>query len=865
MHQSVRRPLCALVLIAAFSPLTLSATAIWFGDKDGLHQVDPPSNRVVLNVAFEPPVSIAVSAGDGSVWILTQTQLARLNSQGILQFQRALRDDLGNGIGAPRLLALNPNDGTVWAAFANRVLHFDAAGVLRADLSLAARDFAIAQDGTLWVITATAVQQFDSAGTALRSIPLTSLTQGAKYLVLNDAGGVMWLAGERNLLALSLSDPNEITRELLAPEPISAVSVNAQTGDLWVLGQNTLSSYRGDGTPVVSRDLRDFSISNPNTLVFDFATQAAWVGHQGGLARISADGTLAAAFVATTKVAAIAIGRTLVEVDPMVTLASPADGSLLNSSTPLFRVKYDALCGGVSCGFPNSFFSGFTLSASLNGNEVGPSFVFDPTTGGATFTPDVPLPEGPNSFTAQAHAFGRSSNTVSASFTIDSIAPGFNTVTPANGSVFTTTSTITIAGSVDDSTAAVSLGSQSQGSSFSFAVTLAEGVNNFMLEAKDPAGNTRSLALAYTYSPPANVPPTVSMTAPAGGASFSAPASIPVAANATDPDGTVVRVEFLRNGIVEATDTTAPFEATLTNVPAGTQTLTARAVDDRGATTLAAAVTVNVTATSITIMSPAADAVINADNVVVTGRIVALSNSGVSVNNTVASVDASGNFTALISLTAGANTIAATLATADGTVLTVSRSVTSTGRTSPFSAIADPPIGIAPLTVVFRISNPTGVAATVTSNVFNTFTLPAGATASGSRAFAAGVFVATFTFTNASGTFTHNLVIESRDTAQMDQMFRAIWTGLNSALVAGDKTGAMRYLNGKAKTKFGPVFDVLMPFMSQIVASYSTLARSSITSDIGSYAVVRLDNDVRRIYFIYFMRDPDGVWRIDEM
>jgi len=150
----------------------------------------------------------------------------------------------------------------------------------------------------------------------------------------------------------------------------------------------------------------------------------------------------------------------------------------------------------------------------------------------------------------------------------------------------------------------------------------------------------------------------------------------------------------------------------------------------------------------------------------------------------------------------------------------------------------------------------------VNSNVFGSFVLPAGATATGSLSFPAGVFVPTFTF---NGTFTHSMVVESRDTTQMDQMFRSIWSGLNAALVAGDKTTALRYFSGKAQQKYGPVFDVLLPFMSEIVASYSTLARSSITADLGTYAVVRVDNGVRRIYFIYFMRDPDGVWRIDEM
>ena len=107
--------------------------------------------------------------------------------------------------------------------------------------------------------------------------------------------------------------------------------------------------------------------------------------------------------------------------------------------------------------------------------------------------------------------------------------------------------------------------------------------------------------------------------------------------------------------------------------------------------------------------------------------------------------------------------------------------------------------------------------------------------------------------------------MESGDPAKMDQMFRALWNGMNNALVAGDKQLALRYLNGNAQQKFGPVFDALMPFMSEIVGSYSALARSSLSAEIGAYAVSRVDNGTKRLYFVYFMRDPDGVWRIDEM
>jgi hypothetical protein len=50
-----------------------------------------------------------------------------------------------------------------------------------------------------------------------------------------------------------------------------------------------------------------------------------------------------------------------------------------------------------------------------------------------------------------------------------------------------------------------------------------------------------------------------------------------------------------------------------------------------------------------------------------------------------------------------------------------------------------------------------------------------------------------------------------------------------------------------------------------VVASYSALQNVSVTSSTGEYAVNRVIDGVDQIFFIYFLRDPDGVWRLDSM
>jgi len=77
-----------------------------------------------------------------------------------------------------------------------------------------------------------------------------------------------------------------------------------------------------------------------------------------------------------------------------------------------------------------------------------------------------------------------------------------------------------------------------------------------------------------------NQAPTVNLTSPTAGQSFAAGAAVPLAANASDPDGTINRVEFLVDGNVVATDTTSPYSASAPGLTAGNHTAAARAFDN---------------------------------------------------------------------------------------------------------------------------------------------------------------------------------------------------------------------------------------------------------------------------------------------
>jgi phosphatidylserine/phosphatidylglycerophosphate/cardiolipin synthase-like enzyme len=89
-----------------------------------------------------------------------------------------------------------------------------------------------------------------------------------------------------------------------------------------------------------------------------------------------------------------------------------------------------------------------------------------------------------------------------------------------------------------------------------------------------------------------NATPTVSITSPAASAAFTAPAAVTISANASDPDGTISRVDFYANGTLVGSATAPPFSTTWNVSSPGTKSLTAKAIDNRGASATAAPVSV---------------------------------------------------------------------------------------------------------------------------------------------------------------------------------------------------------------------------------------------------------------------------------
>ncbi|GAA5042702.1 hypothetical protein GCM10011506_45460 [Marivirga lumbricoides] len=86
--------------------------------------------------------------------------------------------------------------------------------------------------------------------------------------------------------------------------------------------------------------------------------------------------------------------------------------------------------------------------------------------------------------------------------------------------------------------------------------------------------------------------PTVALSSPEANTTYPSGSAVTIEANASDSDGSVTKVEFLVNGTVAGTDTSAPYSFTVTDLADGSYSISARATDNEAATATSTSVNV---------------------------------------------------------------------------------------------------------------------------------------------------------------------------------------------------------------------------------------------------------------------------------
>nr|PZN56885.1 MAG: hypothetical protein DIU61_03220 [Bacteroidota bacterium] len=275
---------------------------------------------------------------------------------------------------------------------------------------------------------------------------------------------------------------------------------------------------------------------------------------------------------------------------PVVELTSPKNNATVNAGTISLSATATDPDGAVT---KVEFFNGTTKL----GEDLSSPY---------TFTWNNVTP-GTYRLTARA-TDNKSATTTSSTVTITVVqpnkAPTVVITRPVNNATFNQGATITIEVNATDSDGAISkveffngntkLG-EDLSSPYSFQWSNVQP-GNYTITARatdNKSATTTSQAVSISVAA-ANKLPVVQLTSPAQNAKFDRGATITLSASASDSDGSITRVEFYNGSTLLGQDTSSPYSFAWTNAPAGTHTLTAKAIDNRSGVTTSNAVTITV-------------------------------------------------------------------------------------------------------------------------------------------------------------------------------------------------------------------------------------------------------------------------------
>ncbi len=271
---------------------------------------------------------------------------------------------------------------------------------------------------------------------------------------------------------------------------------------------------------------------------------------------------------------------------PVVALSSPAAGATVSGPTAIRATASDDVAVSKVEFYVNSTLRGADTSAATGG-------VYEVTFDMSSLAP------GQHTIYARAYDTSSSGNPVSSSIrsvtVADKTPPTVTLTTPTAGATVSGTSTFSANATdnvgvtkveflVDGAVVATDTASPYTVSVDTKLFT--NGAHTVIARASDAGGNTTptagvNITVSNITVPVDTTPPTVSITNPASSATISGTAAF--SANATDNVG-VTKVEFLVDGALKSTDTTAPYDyslntSTLTNAA---HNLTVKAYDAAG-------------------------------------------------------------------------------------------------------------------------------------------------------------------------------------------------------------------------------------------------------------------------------------------
>ena len=271
----------------------------------------------------------------------------------------------------------------------------------------------------------------------------------------------------------------------------------------------------------------------------------------------------------------------------------------------------------------------------------------------------------------------------------------------------------------------------------------------------------------------------------------------------------------------------------------------------------------------IEIELPASGAIINLDRVLVTGNVSTSSEeAGVVVNISPGQVAGPPFVFAVpdVPLDLGSNTLSATATNICGMQVTDTVQVDVQSIPEPLVILsANPSGGVAPVNVRLNAiavpPNPVAgfswsFSSQTASEVSVTYDTP-------------GLFFPQVTVTDTEGLiYTATSIVNVIDPIRLDLLLQLKWGGMREALGQSDIEKAVGYFTGGSRDRYRQIFDLIQGDLVEEAAGLQDIVLVAFNGSTAKYRIQRTVNNNGQsqilTYWVYFIQDTDGIWRIKQ-
>jgi len=272
----------------------------------------------------------------------------------------------------------------------------------------------------------------------------------------------------------------------------------------------------------------------------------------------------------------------------------------------------------------------------------------------------------------------------------------------------------------------------------------------------------------------------------------------------------------------------------------------------------------------ITITSPSNGVTLNRARAMVKGIIKAgTTDVGVKVNGIIAEIKGNEWIANNVPLTEGENIIEAVATDSYGNIDTATITIQTNDIKQAVVLSANITSGIAPLTAYFSVSTdiPNPVVSYQMDYEGDGTIDYIGATFEdiSHTYISEGIYFPTLTTTDNQGnTFSDTIAITVLSKTEIDTMLKRKWEMMKEGLIKKDVEVAVSHFLNTAQERYRYLFTSLLNSLPDITSNMKTIELISIEEGVAEYRIKRAEDVGEVTYYLYFVLDSNGLWKIQQ-